>query len=545
MTEEIQNLKYFIYCRKSKEERKSKENILSIESQKKLLVDLAREKKLDIVGVFIENKTAFKPGRLVFNEIINKIENGEANALLVWKLDRLTRNSLDTGRLGWLIDEKRLLEIHTYDGNKYHDSSDNKFILDIQFALSKKSSSDTSENVKRDIKTKLEEKKEWPVLAPPGYLNIKNGVISGRSYTPEKQRKMEELKRPLKRVELNPFTAPLIKKLFEYATTGLYSLDRLKEKADLLGLKGRQGKDLCRSNVSYILQNPFYYGVMKFKGVHYEGSHEPLISKVLFDKVQKKLHEKSKPITYHWNHDFKGLIKCSCGCFITAETKIKRNKTNRKIHYFTYYHCTRRKGFCREPAITEKELESQFEEKVKEATINDMVKELLTEAIKEGHEEERRFHLKSLDHWQRVYRKCDERLSRLLDALADGIVTNEEYASKKKEILEEKLEAKQYLENQEKTNKAWHNYASNLIITANKVYEVFKNGSPENKKAILMAIGENFLLKNGVVTFTLKEPFNWVAQLNKSKINKSKGYNMSNMRGRQDSNLERKFWRFS
>lgn len=539
MPEEIQELKYLAYCRKSVEENGPKEKILSIESQRKLLINLAKEKKLDIVNIFTENKTAFKPGRPVFNTMIRKIENGEANALLCWKLDRLSRNSLETGKLGWLIDEKKLLEIYTYDGNKYRNSSDNKFILDIQFALSKKSSGDTSENVKRDIQTKLESKKEWPSLAAPGYLNIKGNVISGKSYNPDKQRFLEELKRPLKRVELDPFVSPQIKKIFEYASTGLYSLDRLKEKADQLGLKGRRGKKMSRSNIAHVLQNPFYCGIMKFKGVEYAGSHDTLVDQTLFNLVQEKLKEKSKPITQHWNHDFKGIIKCaSCGCFITAETKIKKNKTNDRVHYFTYYHCTRRKGPCNEPPIIEKDLERQFEEKIAETTISDLVKELLSEAIKEGLEEERKIHSRSIDHWQRILQKCDERSNRLLDALADGLISNEEYTLKRNEILEEKMQAKQFLDDRDKMNKSWHDYASNLVITSNKVYEIFKEGTSENKKAILMAIGQNFRLKDGIVTFDYKEPFNWVAELNKSKTKNYKGYNLSNVLPGLDSNQD-------
>ena len=61
--------------------------------------------------------------------------------------------------------------------------------------------------------------------------------------------------------------------------------------------------------------------------------------------------------------------------------------------------------------------------------------------------------------------------------------------------------------------------------------KVFKKGSPENKKAILMAIGRNFLLKDDKLIFEFKEPFNWVVELNKSK-----SYNMSIWRGRRDSN---------
>ncbi len=351
-----QRIKYFVYCRKSTEETKERQ-LLSIESQRNVLVELATREKMNIVEVLKEERTAFKPGRPVFNSMMKRIEDGEANGLLVWKLDRLTRNGLDAGRITWFIDCGKILEVRTYDG-KYRNTSDNKFIMDIHFALSKKYSNDISDNVTRDLKTKVEIKKEWPNLAPPGYINIKERKISGKSYTPEKQQLIEarikEFKRPLKRIEIDPIAGPLIQKLFKIASTGLYSLEQLRELTIKWGLKGRAGKRFSRSAIDMVLRNPFYYGLMVLKQGEFEGNHDHLIDKETFNKVQNVLKLRAKPIKYNWNHFFTGLIKCPCGCFITAETKVKKNKKNKKTHYFTYYHCTKRKGACKRKYLDRK-----------------------------------------------------------------------------------------------------------------------------------------------------------------------------------------------
>ncbi|MFC1663654.1 recombinase family protein [Patescibacteria group bacterium] len=528
--------KFFIYCRRSTDETKERQ-LLTIESQKKTLLELARRESLDIVDVLEEKRTAFKPGRPVFNNLMNRIGEGEGNGLLVWKLDRLTRNGLDAGKITWLIDEGKLLQVRTYEGT-YQNTSDSKFIMDIQFALSKKYSNDISDNVKRDLKTKVESKREWPNLSPPGYLNIKEGKISGKGYTSEKQQlleaRAEKLKKPLKRIEIDPIVGPLIQRLFKKEMTGLYTLDQLRESTIRWGLRGRMGKKYSRSAVDMILRKPFYYGLMVLKQGEFEGIHEPLIDKQTFDKVQDILKQRAKPIKHNWNHLFTGLIKCPCGCFITAETKVKKNKTNNKIHRFTYYHCTKRKGTCKQPAINEKNLLKQLERKVKAATIDNMIKELLMLAIKEGHEEEKRTHIGGIKRWQIIYKKCEERLERLLDALTDGLVDKEEYVQKRKEILKEKIEAQEKLHNHEKSGKSWRNYTENLIITSNTAYQVFKEGDREHKIALLKAIGEDFLLKDGVIYLKYKEPFNWVIELKKSK----KGSNLSNVLRGLDSNQD-------
>jgi hypothetical protein len=95
---------------------------------------------------------------------------------------------------------------------------------------------------------------------------------------------------------------------------------------------------------------------MKYKGEIFEGKHEPLISKKLFDKVQEMLKEKGRPqkIKKH-NFAFVGLMKCLCGALITAEIKIKKN--GRK---YIYYRCTKKKGQCQEKYLREEILTGQI-----------------------------------------------------------------------------------------------------------------------------------------------------------------------------------------
>lgn len=62
-----------------------------------------------------------------------------------------------------------------------------------------------------------------------------------------------------------------------------------------LGLRGRRGKMLSVSNYQYILHNPLYYGLIRYNVEFYEGEHEPIISKKLFDECKEVMKRKSKP----------------------------------------------------------------------------------------------------------------------------------------------------------------------------------------------------------------------------------------------------------
>src|SRR4030043_2322739 len=98
--------KYFIYCRKSSEEEERQ--ILSIEAQLQELRDYAKQNNLFVLKEFTECKTAKEPGRPIFNQMLSEIEQGNASGILAWNPDRLARNSIDGGRIIYLVDTLKI-----------------------------------------------------------------------------------------------------------------------------------------------------------------------------------------------------------------------------------------------------------------------------------------------------------------------------------------------------------------------------------------------------------------------------------------------------
>src|ERR1039458_9063463 len=87
---------------------------------------------------------------------------------------------------------------------------------------------------------------------------------------------------------------------------------------DLAGLRTKQGRPFSKSHVHRILTNPFYIGINRFDGKEYPGAQEPIISKELFERVQRKLHRgRAQPFTKH-HPTLQGLIRCEdCGSIVT------------------------------------------------------------------------------------------------------------------------------------------------------------------------------------------------------------------------------------
>src|ERR1700677_2712929 len=78
-------MRYFIYCRKSSEAEDRQ--VLSIESQRDELRRYAEREQLSIVAVIEEAKSAKSPGRPIFNDMMKRVERGEADGILAWLPD--------------------------------------------------------------------------------------------------------------------------------------------------------------------------------------------------------------------------------------------------------------------------------------------------------------------------------------------------------------------------------------------------------------------------------------------------------------------------
>ncbi|MBU4467303.1 MAG: recombinase family protein [Candidatus Omnitrophica bacterium] len=81
-------MRYFIYARKSTDDEDRQ--VLSIEAQIKEVREYAQRENLFVVKEIIEAKTAKKPGRPLFNNMLIDIERGLADGILAWHPDRLT-----------------------------------------------------------------------------------------------------------------------------------------------------------------------------------------------------------------------------------------------------------------------------------------------------------------------------------------------------------------------------------------------------------------------------------------------------------------------
>ena len=336
--------KFFIYTRKSTDTEDRQ--VRSLADQLSELRELAKKEQLDVVDVFIEKQTAKTPGRPVFAEMIARIENGEASGILAWHPDRLARNSVDGGRIIYLADTGAITDLK-FPTFWFDSTPQGKFMLSIAFGQSKYYVDNLSENIKRSYRQKLKNG-IWPQRTPIGYLNDKK----------------------TKTIVIDPEKAPLIRKTFEAYATGNCTLSALRKIIGDLGLTTHKGKELSISNYQYLLKNNLYHGLIYFGGEFFEGKHEPIITKKIFDICQEVMTKKSKP-----QHDgrlkpyvYRGLFKCAeCGCCLTNETQKGHN----------YLRCTKRKGPCSQKYIREEAMTILIKEEIRKVSLSSEVADWL------------------------------------------------------------------------------------------------------------------------------------------------------------------------
>jgi len=486
MTNENQTKKFFIYARKSTDSEDRQ--IRSIADQLAELRELARKENIDVVDTLVEKQTAKKPGRPVFAEMLKRIEAGEATGILAWHPDRLARNSVDGGQIIYLVDTGIIQELK-FPTFWFDPTPQGKFMLSIAFGQSKYYIDNLSENIKRGHRQKLKNGL-WPQMAPLGYLNNKE----------------------TKQIYVDKEKAPLIKKAFEAYATGKYTLKELRKIINGLGLRGRRDKMLSVSNYQYLLQNPFYYGLIRYNGEFFEGKHEPIITKKLFDEVQEVMKQKSKPQKADKMKFFlyRGFFKCGeCGYTITADKKIKPSGKS-----YTYYYCTKKNPNhkCSQNVFTrEEKISSQINEAIQKVSLpDDWADKMLNELEKEKNEnaQSSRFFAQKI---QDEIKTIDEKLEKLMNAYLENALSLEEYREAKNKLVNQKQIFKNKLTAFEQKSNNRFELAVKFINSIKQAEIIALQENPEQGRDFLKKIGSNFRLNGQKLFLDFKNPFKIVA----------------------------------
>ncbi|WP_394367768.1 recombinase family protein [Flavobacterium celericrescens] len=296
----------------------------SLSSQNKAIANYCDCYQMNVVEFFEEDYSAKNFNRPVFKELKDyaKKNKGKIDYLIVQKWDRFSRN---VGLALQMIEYFKKLGIEVNCVENWIDYNASDYIILLSLYLS----TPEAENSKIRDRTIAGTRE---ALKQGRYVNSQPiGYISGRD------ERDKTLMKP------DPIVAPLVKKLFEDYSTGLYTQQDLLKKYKVKGLK------IERSALSRLLENPLYMGMVKVPAYKdepemlVEGLHIPLISKETFYIVQgvkngrtnliKKLKGKND------NFPLTSFLTCpECGQVLYG-SQSNNGKSKKVTRTYNYYQC--------------------------------------------------------------------------------------------------------------------------------------------------------------------------------------------------------------
>ena len=527
-----ETIKYFVYCRKSSEQKERQ--ALSIETQKEVAQEiLTNLETAEVVEILEESKSAFTPGRPVFNDMIKRIKKGEAQGIIAWHPDRLSRNEMDAAIITYMIRTGEIKDLK-FGSYNFDNSPEGIWMLQMALSQSQYDSAKKGRDVKRGLQKKI--KRGWlPGVPPPGYMS-------------DKRKEKGE-----KEIIKDPLRFPLIEKAWDLMLTGNVSPPEiLKKLNEEWGYRTTQrkkigNKPLSRSTIYQIFTNPFYYGWFEYQNQLWEGAHKPMITEEEFDRVQVLLGRKGKAKPKKYNFLYTGTIRCGeCGAMITADQKdqIICSKCKNKFSYkntdvcpkcgtkieemkkptilkYLYYRCTKRKNpKCKQGSIVVKTLEKQFDKYLSDIKINEDYKNFAIENLNKFRDSEKGSMSNVLKSNQTARDNCAKKIDNLIklkispDNSDGSLISDQEFKQQKTELLKEKSQIEKMLNRPgQLTEEAIDNFKKSFNFACYARYW-FANGEPERKKQIFNALGSNLKLKDKKLLIQVKKPFKIINENN-------------------------------
>ncbi len=425
MENELRNLKFIIYMRKSSES--DDRQALSLDAQYDALMDLVKRYKLNIIAEFRESKSASRPNnRPEFDKMVKLISKGKANAILCWKEDRLFRNPAESGLIQQLLVDGKIQRIMT--PYRSHTPDDNTIGLAVEAGMSAQYTRDLRRNVVRGLRANNKlGGVHFP--APQGYINVRRNNHGT--------------------LDLDQERAPLIRKAFDMYLTGNYTapevLATLNNDWGFLTRKHHKtgGKSLSRAAFYAILENPVYMGYVRDlddKTKLHKGDWKPILSQDEFYRIQMLLKKSGfgPQVNYALNRfELKGIFTCGeCGCSITTEVKSRKLKDD-SVNYYTYYHCTHKRQCSQKGCVREEKLYHQIQDLFEQYRIDQKLYNWALEIMKDISSKElmERFHVDKTQN-QKV-ETLEAEHDRLIDLATRGLITDSDFEKKSKKLKSE------------------------------------------------------------------------------------------------------------
>ncbi|WP_108813249.1 recombinase family protein [Loktanella sp. Alg231-35] len=449
---------------------------VSLEAQQDAIKAYADKQNLLISGWFEEKETAAKSGRPVFNKLISSLRQGEADGVVIHKIDRSARNFSDWALIGELIDSG--IDVRFAHESLDMQSRGGRLTADIQAVIAADYVRNLREECIKGIEGRLKQGL-YPFNAPIGYMD----QGAGKPKIPD------------------PVRAPYVRQAFELYASGEFSILGLLEELRARGMRTRRGGQISKGCLENLLFNPFYHGVIHIKRGNrtYKGIHEPLIEKALFDRVQ--IMKSDRCNKKHNKHEvmFRRLVDCGyCGCRLYGEVQ--------KGHIYMRCHTSG----CPTTTVRQDVLDAEIELSLAGMQIPDTDLRRLRKQLENMFA--RRTHAQDQRAVALQIQNIDKRQDRLTEALIDGLIDQNTFQERKVRLTGEREKLELTITEMGDITRE-RAIAEKFLELTKSLYLIYQMSDPGKKRRLAEIVFSNLTLtgKNLVLT-----PRNWCVKVDQT-----------------------------
>ncbi|MGN0805237.1 MAG: recombinase family protein, partial [Candidatus Coproplasma sp.] len=326
-----------IYARYSSDNQREE----SIEGQLRECMEFANRAEIDVIGNYIDRALSAKSdNRPEFQRMIKDSYKHAFDCIIVWKLDRFSRNRYDSAHYKALLRKNGVKVISAMES--ISEGSEGILLESVLEGMAEYYSAELAEKVVRGMKENT-------------LKGINNGGQVTFGYKLNAERKFEP----------NETTAPIVEEIFTMYADGK-TVKQIVDYLDEKGIRSYRGGKLNINSVQRILSNRRYIGEYKFREVVVPHCIPALVSDELFERVQKKLIKNKKaPARHKAEDDYLLTLKLfcgKCGAHMVGESGMGTSKV------YHYYKCanTKKVHICDKKAVRKEWIEDLVVKKAME-----------------------------------------------------------------------------------------------------------------------------------------------------------------------------------
>jgi len=287
--------------------------------------------------------------RPALKRLLVDIQAGQIDAVVCYKVDRLSRSLLDFSRLIEVFDRHSVMFLSVTQPINTADSS-GRLMLNVLLSFAQFEREMIADRT-RDKMSAARRKGKWTGgHAPLGYRVHEDGG----------------------RLVVDPDEAEMLREIFrlyEDRRSLISVAGELNRRGWVTKRVGRLGgKPWAKTHVHQVLTNATPTGRVEHRGQIYPGEHEAILDIATFDRVQELLAGNSVKggarAKNRYGHLLRGLLRCAaCGCAMSPSVTRRRGKV------FRYYVCNRatKHGWksCPYPSLNADRIEAAVVERIK------------------------------------------------------------------------------------------------------------------------------------------------------------------------------------